>query len=142
MILELGEGLLQRSLSALQSCGRGRQECVVIWLGPRSNPHQVTRVVHPQHTSEKGGYQIDPRWLDELWAELAERDERLVAQVHTHPRQAFHSRTDDRFPIVWKPGLYSLVVPNFAQEPIRQDDWFITQLTEAGTWEQQEWVSE
>lgn len=38
----------------------------------------------------------------------------VAAQVHSHPREAFHSKADDRWAIVRHEGALSLVVPNFA----------------------------
>ena len=48
---------------------------------------------------------------------LFENDLRLIAQVHTHPTEAYHSETDDAFPIVTTEGALSLVIPNFANGP-------------------------
>ena len=135
-----GEGLLRQSLSLLHSCGREHNECVVVWLARASRPERVTRVVHPIHTSHHGGYQIDSQWLDHLWRELARRGERIAAQAHTHPGRAFHSRTDDRFPIAWQPGLYSLVIPDFARQPSQEQEWYLTQLDPDGRWNTQNWL--
>ncbi len=137
LIIE-GEGLLTQSLSLLRECGAYTAECVVVWLGPIAAA-RVTRVVHPKHTSEHGGYQVDGEWVGALYEELAERGERVVAQVHTHPRQAFHSRRDDAYPVVLEAGLYSLVIPNYASEPIDQAAWYLTQLQGDGTWREVNW---
>lgn len=133
-----GEGLLRQSLSQLRECGRGKHECVVIWLGPRDSDN-VTRVVHPKHTSDRRGYQIDSAWVGELYEELAAQGERIVAQVHTHPGRAFHSRTDDASPIARETGLFSLVIPNHAREPIDQRGWYLAQLKADGSWRETEW---
>jgi len=44
------------------------------------------------------------------------RKERLMiaAQVHTHPKLAFHSAADDKWAIVRHVGALSLVVPHYA----------------------------
>jgi len=136
-----GEGLLEQSLSILQGCGKGRRECVVLWLGPHEMRGQVSRVVHPDHSSSRGGYRIDGAWLSELWGMLADRKERILAQVHTHPGVACHSRTDDRFPITFTPGLYSLVIPNFAQPPHRRRDWYLAELQADGSWRERDWTA-
>ncbi|MCQ3942700.1 MAG: hypothetical protein DPW22_05725 [Alphaproteobacteria bacterium] len=38
----------------------------------------------------------------------------VAAQVHSHPRQAFHSLADDRWAIIRHEGALSLVLPYFA----------------------------
>ena len=45
---------------------------------------------------------------------LHERNLTLVAQLHSHPTNAYHSSTDDTYPIVTRAGRISLVVPDFA----------------------------
>jgi hypothetical protein len=37
----------------------------------------------------------------------------IAAQVHSHPREAFHSSADDAWAIVRHLGALSLVVPDF-----------------------------
>lgn len=137
MSLRIGEGLLAQSLTQLRECGRGREECVVIWVGKPGG--EVQRVVHPRHVADRGGYRIDGAWLNRFWDELADNGERILAQVHTHPRDAFHSKRDDAYPILLTPGLYSLVIPNFAREPVDQRAWFLVQLGADGMWERRDW---
>ena len=36
-----------------------------------------------------------------------------IAQIHTHPRDAFHSSTDNEWPSVILPGSISVVIPNY-----------------------------
>jgi Na+-transporting NADH:ubiquinone oxidoreductase subunit NqrA len=52
--------------------------------------------------------------MSALYAELRRRRLLVAAQVHSHPREAFHSKADDRWAIVRHEGALSLVVPNFA----------------------------
>lgn len=137
----MGEGLLAQSLTLLRECGQGRDECVVIWLGDRDEPDRVTRVVRPRHSAGRGGYRIDGAWLNDLWTELAETGEQIIAQVHTHPHKAFHSAKDDAYPILLQAGLYSLVIPQFAQEPIDETTWFLARLRADGTWATLDWQS-
>ena len=49
-----------------------------------------------------------------LHGDLRSRRVMVAAQVHSHPRDAFHSKADDRWAIVRHEGALSLVVPNFA----------------------------
>lgn len=43
------------------------------------------------------------------------RDERYLARIHSHPRKAFHSRTDDENPGLTAQGALSIVVPDFGR---------------------------
>src|SRR5437764_13990209 len=48
---------------------------------------------------------------------LYEHGMTLIAQLHSHPDEAYHSRTDDTYPIATTIGSLSLVIPYFAREP-------------------------
>jgi hypothetical protein len=40
-------------------------------------------------------------------------DQRMVARIHSHPGEAFHSETDDANPVLTHQGALSIVVPWF-----------------------------
>jgi hypothetical protein len=42
-------------------------------------------------------------------------------QVHSHPTEAYHSETDDTYPIVTVRGGLSLVVPDFGRAGLLGD---------------------
>lgn len=58
---------------------------------------------------------VEGKALHKLNMWLYEHGEVLGAQVHAHPDDAYHSDTDDTFPIVTSLGGLSLVVPNFCR---------------------------
>jgi len=55
------------------------------------------------------------------------------ARIHSHPCEAFHSATDDAYPIVATPGFYSLVLPRFGEEPQTLSDAYLARLEVDGT---------
>lgn len=132
--LRLGEGLLERTLAELRACEQGRKECVAYWTGPLSDRDRVNDLLHPVHRAARGGYEVDQQWLAETWNGLG-RDRRTIrVQIHTHPGPAFHSPTDDRFPIVASTGFLSLVIPRFAREPQTLADAHLARLEADGSW--------
>jgi hypothetical protein len=42
----------------------------------------------------------------------------LGVQVHAHPGEAFHSGTDDAFPVVTTEGGLSIVAPSFCKDAL------------------------
>ncbi len=54
----------------------------------------------------------ESRWLLRT---LRARDEKLIAQVHSHPGSAFHSPGDNERAASFHPGYFSIVVPGFAR---------------------------
>lgn len=131
--LAVGEGLLAQTLSTFADCGAGREECVVFWAGPVAETDFVNTLVHPEHRAARGGYEVSDRWLVGMWDRLDEQGLAIRLQAHTHPRAAFHSATDDTFPVVAAAGFYSLVLPRFGLEPQTLADAYLARLQPNGS---------
>ena len=132
LALRVPTRLFEETFAMLRSCGRGREECQVLWLGPWRDPSIVTSVIHSNHHAHWGGFQLDNDWITELWLRLAARNEGIRAQVHTHPANAFHSATDDAWPVVNLDGFLSLVIPNFAMGPVTLDATYLAEIGSDG----------
>lgn len=130
--LDVGEGLLEQTLSTFAHCGQGRDECVVFWAGPVAQPGFVNTFLHPEHRAARGGYEVAERWLAAMWDSLDDKGLAIRLQAHTHPRAAFHSAIDDSFPIVATAGFYSLVLPRFGLPPQTLADAFLVRLNPNG----------
>jgi proteasome lid subunit RPN8/RPN11 len=132
-LLRVAENIVVRTFHTLRECGGGRCECAAYWLGPAEDSI-VDGVEHPVHERSAFGYVVDDRWLTDFWKRLAGSQRSVKAQVHTHPGSAFHSATDDQWPIVSQAGFLSIVIPNFAAgEPSLYAAW-IGRLQTDGTW--------
>ena len=128
MKTRIPSAVFQQTFSHLRNCGGGKRECQALWVGPWSHPDLVTRVVHPRHSASPVGFQLDDDWLNAFWLELANANEGVRVQVHTHPGAAYHSWVDDEFPIVHSEGFLSLVIPRFATGHVGLDGAFLAQL--------------
>ena len=130
--------VVRSTLGALQRCGKQGAEGLVLWLGQIEGEaaHISQAIMPPQEPirNESGvGYFVDGKILFELNQALAETGLRLIAQVHSHPSEAYHSAADDRYAIVTAEGGLSLVVPNFGWAPFDPTIWAIYRLTN-GEW--------
>lgn len=132
----LPKAILARTFANFRTCGRGHDECQVLWTGPWHSPDLIAEAVHPKHAAHFGGFVVDDRWLHSFWLDQGKKNSGIRVQVHTHPGEAFHSETDDRFPIIHKPGFLSLVIPNFGLGPIGFDDAYLTEIQSDGRWQQ------
>jgi hypothetical protein len=131
--LRVGRDVLAETFRTLRDCGGGETECAVFWNGP-AGERLVDGVVHPIHERSPFGYEVDDRWLTDFCMRLAASNRSVKAQVHTHPGEAFHSATDDRWPIVSQVGFLSIVIPGFAMgKPSLEEAW-IGRLHEDGKW--------
>jgi hypothetical protein len=127
---------LEQSFAHFRNCGRGRRECQVLWTSAWSSPDLISAVVHPRHNAHGGGFVLDDAWLHQFWLDLGKTAFGIRVQVHTHPGRAFHSQTDDTFPIIHKPDFLSLVIPNFGLGPIGFEKAYLTEIQPDGRWQQ------
>lgn len=131
--MKVTQAILRETYRRLRDCGRGECECVVYWTGP-AGQDAVDGFEHPPHRRSPGGYEVESGWLTEFWKDLASRKRSIKVQIHTHPGEAFHSATDDKWSIVSQPGFLSVVIPDFAAgEPTLKDAW-IGRLQADGNW--------
>jgi hypothetical protein len=126
--------LLVETFRQFRSCGGGRRECQVLWTSPWASPGTISRIVHSAHRAHAGGFSVVDAWLNDFWTSLAKRGEGVRLQAHTHPLEAFHSATDDDFPIIQTAGFLSLVVPNFGMGRASLDDCYLCEMTASGGW--------
>lgn len=129
--------LLAQTERALRRAGAEGYELFVLWSGVIEGPELAVRTCHvPKQTSSKTSrglmVRVEGEALHELNLWLYEHDEVLAAQVHAHPTLAFHSDTDDTFPIVTALGGLSLVVPDFARRGVITDGSAAYRLSDAG----------
>jgi hypothetical protein len=131
--LRLEGDIIGESFRWFRECGRGECECVVYWTGP-AGQRLVDGVEHPIHPRSPFGYEVQDRWLTDFWRRLGASNRSVRAQVHTHPGEAFHSATDDRWAIVSQAGFVSIVIPNFGSgKPSLEDAW-VGRLDGDGVW--------
>jgi hypothetical protein len=105
---------------SLRKAGRDGYELFVFWSGLIEDDRFLVRNGHvPRQTSSRTRsglmVRVEGDALHRLNVWLYEHGETLGAQVHAHPDDAYHSDTDDTFPIVTTLGGLSLVVPEFCR---------------------------
>lgn len=122
----------------LRRAGRRGLELFVLWSGVIEGTEFVVRTVHvPRQTSYrlKSGLmvRVDGDALHQLNTWLYEHQEVLAVQVHAHPTEAFHSDTDNTYPIVTAEGSTSIVAANFCHGGLLSDETAVYRLG-GGRW--------
>jgi hypothetical protein len=105
---------------------RGRAECeaVVLWFGVVGDTGSATvsSAYVPEQTpfafDDGVGVYIDEEAITRVILALA-GDEIVLARIHSHPRAAYHSDTDDLNRLISHEGAISIVVPYFASRGLR-----------------------
>jgi hypothetical protein len=124
---------------ALKQAGRAGYERFVLWSGTLEQERFVVRTSHiPEQKSYRlRGHgllvRVEGEALHQLNAQLYQAHEVLGVQVHAHPTTAFHSHTDNTFPIVTTLGGLSIVAPDFCFKGLFVPDTAVYRL-EAGGW--------
>lgn len=134
MRYQVPAALLAKTFEVLRRCGGDRRECQVLWTSEWVRPEIISGVVHPQHQAHAGGFQVASSWITKFWLELSRTGHGIRVQIHSHPREAFHSATDDAYPIIHSVGFLSLVIPDFAQGPIGFHRAYLAEITSSGKW--------
>ncbi len=122
---------------ALRDAGLEGNERFVLWSGiARDDRLLVTTSHSPRQTAYRvrGGLcvRVEADELHRLNVWLYENAERLAVQVHSHPTRAFHSDTDDAYPMVTTLGGLSLVVPDYARHGVRGPRTALYRLSSEG----------
>ena len=124
----------------LRKAGTLGCEGFAVWVGRRTRPHtfSVIQTVIPDQRpirTESGiMVVIGPKELHALNVWLYENELSLIAQIHSHPTEAYHSDTDDHLAIATVIGSFSFVVPDFAVAPFALNLWAPYRLSREGKW--------
>jgi hypothetical protein len=106
----------ERTLAVVRTYQRESSEALVFWGGVvTGEAMQVTGVYVVGHNPQGGAVRLTPAESRWLVRRLREREEKLLAQVHSHGGSAFHSWGDDEKAASFHPGYLSVVVPRFGR---------------------------
>ena len=107
--------LLGRSAQALRDVGGGVKEAVILWQG-RVVDHataEVTRLIVPRQVTGPLHFNVPLAERLRILREIATVGEFILVQLHTHPKEAFHSEADDTMAITKHSGAISVVIADF-----------------------------
>lgn len=133
--------VVAQTIAFLKEVGLKGCEGFVLWSGRVDGTDQfrVTRAIVPEQRAMVTDHGllvvVDGDALFRANKYAYEHEEILCAQVHTHPTAAYHSSTDDDYPLVTLEGALSIVIPNFAADaPGDVEMWACYRLVSFGKW--------
>jgi hypothetical protein len=131
------EKILQETQRHLREYGKRNTEGMIFWSGKRLNGiAHVNSLIHPKQLTTAVSVDISLDELQKINRYLSEKKEALIAQVHSHPGAAFHSGTDDSWPITFTKGFISIVIPNFCKGDIENlIEWSVWEHIGSGIWQ-------
>jgi hypothetical protein len=94
-------------------------EAYVFWAGAVADGEgYVSTCIYPTANARHGGVKVPLRKMTEINLELRDRDQLVLAQVHSHPGVARHSPVDEEKAVSFHEGFVSIVVPDFGETPV------------------------
>lgn len=134
--------LLADTVAVLAEAGAEGHEAFVVWgakVSDEGTAATFSTVIAPPQTAHRTRdgllVTVDGDALFDVNRTLYQRGELLAGQVHSHPSDAFHSSTDDHYPLVTLGGALSVVVPDFAANaPADIEQWAWYRLVGTGVW--------
>jgi len=124
----------------LRSRGRLGVEAVGFWAGTHAGEvFDVLAAVIPDQraasAAEGLAVVIESESLFDMNVLLHEHRWTLIAQIHSHLGEAYHSNTDDDYSVMTRLGGLSIVVPDFARGPVDPGEWATYRLDDRGRWQ-------
>jgi proteasome lid subunit RPN8/RPN11 len=139
-LLEIDKSLWAEMTAELAARGGGVRESGAFLLGrvESGRPRQAVDVAYYDDLDEEcltGGISFDGAAYGRLWDILADRDLRVVADIHTHPGPGVaQSATDRDHPMIARAEHVALIVPDFAEHTIAPSEIGIHRYHGDGQW--------
>lgn len=129
----------RKTQAHLSAVGRQGLEGLALWTGvPEGKTFHIREAIIPRQqgisSSEGLLVHVEGEELHRINLHLFRSGQRLIAQVHSHPREAYHSSTDDEYAIATALGCLSLVVPDFAYLPFSLENCAVYRLSKPSWW--------
>jgi|SRR6266550_7520529 len=134
--------IVRQTEETLRAAGAKGCEAFVLWSGRQNGPLFNILTVH---VPKQNAYclssglcvRVDGDELHRLNVWLYEADEILAIQIHAHPDEAYHSETDDTYPIVATLGGLSIVAAEFCRARLFTSSTAVYRLQADGWTKQQ-----
>lgn len=133
--------LWRRLLAELRNRGRGKiRESGAFLLGLRRNGRAriVDFVLYDDldpRCLDSGIVHFDGCYFGTLWEQCRQCGLTIIADVHTHPGSAEQSSSDRAHPMISRAGHLAIILPYFAQSPVRRIDIGIYRYKGGKHWE-------
>jgi proteasome lid subunit RPN8/RPN11 len=117
-IIRVPISVQEKTIAHIRHCGTNHEEGLVAWSGiMRTGQLIVRNAIVPSNgvIKEYMSLRFSDETIEQMADDILSKGEKLIAQVHSHPFEAFHSETDNQFPLVHRKGFLSIVIPYFGK---------------------------
>lgn len=132
------EAVFTYTIRRLALAGEENRESAAYWIGASKRSVESVLFADDYRGFRSGRFfTASPLGTNALLGEeIHRRGGVLIAQIHTHPSEAFHSKTDDLHPVSHKLGFLSVVVPRFGRGVRSIGDCRAYEYRGSGRWSQ------
>ena len=133
--IKLPYPIMEETLKFFTDYGLYNVEACAIWVGKElENIFEIKEVWFPEQKNTMISYYISDIEVHNINVELNKNRYSAIAQLHTHPGDAFHSSVDEEHTILSLPGSFSIVIPDYGGILISAiDEWVVYRLFK-GVW--------
>jgi len=133
--IKLPYSIIGETLEFFKDNGKDDLEACAIWVGKEHHDiFEIKEVWFPKQENTMISYYIPDIDVHNINVKLNKNKYSAIAQLHTHPGEAFHSSIDDEYTILCLPGSFSIVIPDYGNIPICAiDNWVVYRLLN-GEW--------
>lgn len=137
--LHVPRRVTEETQAHLHLSGTAGLEGMALWAGELNGERfEVRATIIPQQHGHRTAHglavSVPGPELHRINMWLRRNRLRLIAQIHSHPTEAYHSETDDRYAIATALGSFSIVVPDFAVRPFSLNDCAVYRLSLRPWW--------
>ncbi len=113
--------LFKKTIQQFQKAGLEFKENIAYWIGELDDKDaEISKVIfaedYPKFKNSRCFAKVPLQSTFMIAEQIHKTNHILVAQIHSHPAEAFHSLLDNERPISHRRGLFSIVVPYFGRE--------------------------
>lgn len=137
--ISISELVFSNTISHLRKIGNANREGIAYWTGIINKEEALVKSVifadaYPEFNNEGWFAELPLQASLKLGETIHRKNEVLIAQIHSHPREAFHSLIDDQSPISHRIGFLSIVVPYFGKNVTSLSQCKIYEYLGKGEW--------
>ena len=138
-LVEVPVAVAATAHAALAAAGRRGLEGMALWAGVQDGASfRVHETIVPEQNGIRSAHgllvSVGEAELRRINLHLYRSGLRMLAQIHSHPTDAYHSEVDDEYAIATALGSLSIVVPDFARAPFALANCATYRLTAPPFW--------
>ena len=123
----VSRSIISETFDFLQLYGKNEKEAHAIFAGMKQDEvFKISKVFFPKQDNSGYTYEVNDGEDHKINVQMYDLGITAIAQIHTHPANAFHSDIDDEGASLVMPGSFSIVIPDYGYiKSENTDNWAV-----------------